>query len=181
MSYLGAMLIAERDELRLWMAGALAFAVGMGSLVQMGFSIVSDRFAGRLALLASTTISPRSYFLAQAVLPVIQGSIVIALGLALLVFLGQAPAPGAAVVAASVLAGAGAALACGSLGLWIGARAESLIDLTHAVYAESQKPCEVSLDPRCDQCPFQVLLKELSIRQPGSAVVQGERTQLLVG
>jgi ABC-2 type transport system permease protein len=65
--------VAEgKPSLRL-LAGSIVFALSMLSVVGLGFTLLEDRFRGRLKLIITSPVSPRSYLLGVFLFALCQG------------------------------------------------------------------------------------------------------------
>jgi ABC-type polysaccharide/polyol phosphate export permease len=123
--YYGTRLHGERPaELAQFMAGAVTMSLAMAAMSQVGITIVSDRFSGRLTTLVYVSRSRLAYFLARNVIAVVQGVLVTSGSLLVLGWIGVAQVTPVA-LATAAFAGAFGALAIGGLGAVIGIRARS--------------------------------------------------------
>lgn len=135
-AYLGWMLVPDDPvALRHWMAGSIAFGLGMGGLAQVGFGILNDRFLGRLDLIRTSPISKRGYYAAQITLAVGVALLLISVSLLLLALLGVARLTPAGVTSA-LLTAVCAGTSIGGLGAVIAFRARDF-DLGNTLVAIS--------------------------------------------
>lgn len=122
-AYLGWRLVPDDPErLRWWLAGSVAFGLGMGGFAQVGFAILNDRFLGRLDLIRSSPVSKRAYLVAQLAVGVLEALALIVLALLAFAALGVAeltPAGCAAAIATALFGG----IAIGGLATLIAFRA----------------------------------------------------------
>ncbi len=123
--YYGTRLHAEdHEQLVRFMAGAATMSIAMTAMSQVGISMVTDRFSGRLTTLVYVARSRGAYFLARNVLTILQGTIV-ALGAVLLfAWMGIATAS-ASTLCLALAVGVLGSLSIGGLGALIVARARS--------------------------------------------------------
>ncbi|HEU4729890.1 MAG TPA: ABC transporter permease [Kofleriaceae bacterium] len=112
------------SELAQFMAGAVTMSLAMAAMSQVGITIVSDRFSGRLTTLVYVSRSRLAYFVARNVIAVVQGVLVTVGSLIVLGWIGVAQIAPVALGTAA-LAGALGAMAIGGLGAVIGIRARS--------------------------------------------------------
>jgi len=115
LAYLGVMVFPEQPELlRSWLAGCVAFGLGMGGLVQVGAAMLSDRFLGRLALLRTAPVSKASYYGAHLAMASLQAIVLLVAAMVAVQRLGLT-AVGAREVAAGAIVALCAASAIGGL------------------------------------------------------------------
>jgi ABC-type polysaccharide/polyol phosphate export permease len=119
-AYLGWRLIPDDPErLRWWLAGSVAFGLGMGGFAQVGFAILNDRFLGRLDLVRSAPVSKRAYLCAQVAVGVLESLALVwiallgfaALGVAELTVAGLAAALATGLLAGAAMGGLATAIA----------------------------------------------------------------------
>jgi ABC-2 type transport system permease protein len=123
LAYLGLMLLPEDlDLLRWWMAGSVAFGLGMGGLGQVGFAVLNDRFLGRLDLLRTFPVARGAYYGAQIAVAVLQAVALVVVSLVALRLLEIAPLD-LFTVAAGVAVAVCASVAIGGLAAALALRA----------------------------------------------------------
>src|SRR5438128_626975 len=73
------------------LAGSMVFALSMLSVVGLGFTLLEDRFRGRLKLIITSPVSPRSYLFGIFLFALCQGLLSSALMLVFAYFLNLEP------------------------------------------------------------------------------------------
>ena len=61
-AYLGYRLLDDPERLRWWMCGAIALGLCFGCFSYSGYTLLRDRFGGRLALIRTCPVSKAGYF-----------------------------------------------------------------------------------------------------------------------
>ncbi len=101
------------------MAGFLTLGLSMGGTFLVGFSVLEDRFLGRLELLRSTPLRANSYHVSYVLLAVLQNMLFVLIALLTLHVLGLSKL-GATMLFAGVLSAIAAGAAVGGLAILVG-------------------------------------------------------------
>ena len=117
--YLGARLLSSPSDRVLVVAGFLTLGLSMGGTFLVGFSVLEDRFLGRLELLRSTPLRANSYHVSYVLLAVLQNMLFVLIALLTLHVLGLSKL-GATMLFAGVLSAIAAGAAVGGLAILVG-------------------------------------------------------------
>lgn len=117
--YLAARLVPSPSDRILVIAGFLTLGLSMGGIFLVGFSVLEDRFLGRLELLRSTPARAQSYHLSYVLLAVLQNLLFILVALVTLHLLGSLELD-SAMLMGGVFSAVAAGAAVGGLAILVG-------------------------------------------------------------